>query len=141
QNCRSCHAKIDPAGFALESFDVCGAWRDRYRALGDGAKEAGYGKNGQAFAFHAAQSVDPSGELPDGRKFKDVKDLKRLLLKDERQVARNLVKQLITYSTGTPVRFADRPTVESILNNAKPSGFGVKSLIRGIIASELFRSK
>lgn len=26
-----CHAKFDPYGFALESFDVMGAYRTRYR--------------------------------------------------------------------------------------------------------------
>ena len=30
-SCASCHSKIDPAGFALESFDAIGGWRDRYR--------------------------------------------------------------------------------------------------------------
>jgi hypothetical protein len=101
----------------------------------------GFGKNGQPFAFRAAQPVDPSGVLPDGRRFKDVRELKRLLLTDERQVARNLVRQLVTYSTGTSVRFADRPQVEAVLNRAKPTGYGVRSLIHGIIASQLFRSK
>ena len=32
ENCTGCHAKIDPPGFALESFDVIGGWRDRYRS-------------------------------------------------------------------------------------------------------------
>lgn len=139
--CKSCHAHIDPAGFALESFDVFGGWRDRYRALGDGQKTPGYGKNGTAFAFHAALPVDPSGILPDGRKFRDVRDLKHLLLTDERQIARNLTRQLIIFSTGAPPRFGDRPQVEAILNAAKPSGYGVKSLLHAIIASELFRNK
>ncbi|MCC2667623.1 MAG: hypothetical protein K0Q72_94 [Armatimonadetes bacterium] len=139
--CRSCHARIDPPGFALESFDVFGGWRDRYRALGDGPKVPGYGKNGQPFIFHPAQSVDPSGELPDGRKFADVRELKRLLLQDERQIARNLTRQLVTYSTGAPARFSDRPKVEAILDRAASGGYGVKSLIHGIVASELFRNK
>ena len=101
----------------------------------------GYGKNGQPFVFHTAQPVDPSGDLPDGRHFNDVRDLKRLLLRDERQIARNLVRQLVTYSTGAPVRFGDRPKVEAILNRSASGGYGVKSLIHGIIASELFRNK
>src|SRR5581483_8470970 len=29
-NCASCHNQIDPIGFALESFDPIGAWRDNY---------------------------------------------------------------------------------------------------------------
>ncbi len=139
--CASCHARIDPPGFALESFDIFGGWRDRYRALGDGPKVPGHGKNGQPFVFQAAQPVDPAGALPDGRTFSDVRELKRLLLQDERQIARNLVRQLVTYSTGAPVRFGDRPEVETILNGAEPGGYGVRSLIQRIIASELFREK
>ena len=34
--CASCHAKIDPPGFALESFDVIGGWRERYLSIGKG---------------------------------------------------------------------------------------------------------
>lgn len=139
--CSACHAKIDPPGFALESFDVFGGWRDHYRALGDGPQLAGFGKNGQPFIFHAAQPVDPSGVLPDGRRFKDVRDLKRLLLHDERHIARNLTRQLVTYSTGAQVGFGDRPKIEAILDRAKPDGYGVKSLIHGIIDSTLFRNK
>jgi hypothetical protein len=140
-SCRPCHIKIDPPGFALESFDIFGGWRERYRALGDGPKVSGFGKNGQPFTFTEALPVDSSGALPDGRPFKDVRDFKRLLLRDERQIARNLAGQLVTYSTGAPVRFGDRPKVERILEGAAPNGYGVKSLVHGIIASELFRSK
>lgn len=32
--CAGCHAKMDPYGFVLESFDVMGDWRDKYRATG-----------------------------------------------------------------------------------------------------------
>jgi hypothetical protein len=139
--CASCHAKIDPPGFALESFDIFGGWREKYRALGQGERTPGFGKNGQPFIFHAAQPVDPSGQLADGRRFNDVRDLKRLLAQDERQIARNLVRQLVTYSTGAPVQFGDRPKVEAILDRAQPGNYGVKSLIQGIIASDLFRNK
>lgn len=139
--CKSCHAKIDPPGFALESFDVFGGWRTCYRGLGDGEKVPGFGKNGLPFAFHNAKPVDPTGMLPDGRAFKDVRDLKRLLLKEERQIARNLTQQLVIYSTFAPVRFADRPKVEAVLDRAKAGGYGVKSIIHAIIQSELFRNK
>jgi Protein of unknown function (DUF1592)/Protein of unknown function (DUF1588)/Protein of unknown function (DUF1585)/Protein of unknown function (DUF1587)/Protein of unknown function (DUF1595)/Planctomycete cytochrome C len=139
--CNTCHALIDPAGFALESFDVVGAWRDNYRALGDGQKVVGFGKGGQPFEFHTALPVDASGTLPDGRTFADVRELRRLLLTDERQLARNLASQLITYSTGAPVRFGDRPQLEAILDQAKPSNYGVESLIQAIVQSDLFRSK
>jgi hypothetical protein len=140
-SCRVCHAKIDPPGFALENFDVFGGWRDQYRAVGDGEKAPGIGKNGQRYAFHYAQPVDASSVLPDGRRFQDVRELKRLLLQDERQIARNLVGQLIVYATGAPVRFGDRPKVEAILDRAAANGYGVKSLIQSLIESEIFRNK
>jgi hypothetical protein len=149
--CSACHSKIDPPGFALESFDVFGGWRECYRAIGDShaqvatvsvaAPVAGYGKNGQAFQFRPGPRVDPSGALPDGRRFADVRELKRLLLQDERSVARNLVRQLVVYSTGAPVRFGDRPKVEAILDRARPTGYGVKSIIHAIVESDLFRNK
>src|SRR5438046_5721566 len=112
---------MDPPGFALESFDVMGGWRDRYRGV-DEAKpaEKGIGKNGQPFAFHYALPVDSSGVLADGRSFAGVRDLKRLLLGDERQLALNLARQLTVYATGAAVRFSDRARIEQIVDAAKP---------------------
>src|SRR6266571_2996925 len=141
ETCHACHAKIDPAGFALENFDVMGGWRDRYRAEGNGEPENGIAKSGQKFAFHYALPVDSSGELPDGRKFRDVRELKQLLLSDERQLARNLAKQLTVYATGAPIRFADREPIERILERAGSSHYGVRSLVHEVVQSELFRSK
>ena len=142
-SCNSCHAKIDPPGFALESFDVFGGFRDRYRAMGDkdGKTSLGYGKNGQPFYFHDSLPVDASGALPDGRAFADVRDLKRLLLKDERAIARNLARQLVTYATGAPVGFGDRAQVEVILDKTRPSQYGVRSIVKQLVASDLFRKK
>jgi hypothetical protein len=139
--CAACHVKIDPAGFALESFDVVGGFRTRYRALGEGARAVGFGKNGQPFEFHDGPAVDASGELPGGGAFKDVVELKGLLLKNERQIARNLASQLIVYATGAPVRFGDRAELEAILDRAAPSGWGLRTLIREIVRSPLFQRK
>lgn len=142
QTCNACHAKIDPAGFALESFDVMGGFREKYRANGEGKKETGYGKNGQPFAFHLGPNVDASGELPNnGGKFKNIVELKKLLLADEKQIARNLACQLAVYATGAPVHFADRPQIEQILERSAGSKYGVKTLIEELVLSELFQNK
>lgn len=140
-SCASCHDKIDPAGFALESFDVMGGWRDHYRALGDGVKVNGFGKNGQRFDFHVGQPVDPSGTLPDGRTFTDIESLKKLLSQDEEKIARNLATQLIVYATGAPVRFSDRPALQAILTKARSSQYGVRRLIHALVQSPLFLNK
>ena len=141
ETCAACHTKIDPPGFALENFDVMGGWRERYRATGDGVPEPGLAKSGQKFAFHLALPVDASGELPDGRKFRNVAEFKHLLLDNEKLIARNLARQLTVYATGAPVRFGDRERIEQILQNASASHYGVRSLLHEVVQSDLFLSK
>jgi hypothetical protein len=141
ETCAVCHSKMDPPGFALENFDVMGGWRDRYRAEGGSTPEKGLAKSGQKFAFHYALPVDASGELPDGRKFRDIREFKALLLDDEKVIARNLAKQLAVYATGAPVRFSDRGQIDEILQRASASHYGVRSLVHEVVQSELFRSK
>lgn len=140
--CAACHRKMDPPGFALESFDVMGGYRDRYRAVSDKVPPVkGHGMNGQAFAFHYALPVDSAGALPDGRPFPDVRELKKMLVQDEVPIARNLARQLTVYVTGAPVRFSDREEMEKILDAAKASRYGARSLVHAIVQSELFRNK
>ena len=114
ESCAACHAKMDPPGFALENFDVMGGWRDHYRAEGGDLPEKGLAKSGQKFSFHYALPVDASGELPDGRKFTNIEEFKKLILDDQStrdQVARNVIEKLLTYATGHELDFADRATV------------------------------
>ena len=140
ESCSSCHTKIDPPGFALESFDVMGGFRERYRAMDGKTPEVGIGKNGQQFAFHNALAVEAYGDL-DGKPFKDIREFKQIVAADERQLARNLVGLFAVYATGSPVGFADRPKVEAILDRAKPGRYGVRELVHGLVSSELFLNK
>lgn len=141
-SCASCHSKIDPAGFALESFDVMGGWRDRYRGVDESKPaEKGLGKNGQPFAFHYGLPVDCAGKLPDGRAFADVRELKRLLAADDATLARNMAKQLTIYATGAPLRFSDRAEIERMLRQAQHTRYGLRSLIHAVVQSSLFREK
>ncbi len=134
--------KIDPPGFALESFDILGAWREKYRTLGDPKKAVkGFGKNAQPFTFHFGLPIDSTGQLATGEGFSEIRSFKKLLLRDERAIARNMANQFITYATGTPVRFSDRPVLEEILNKCEKSGYGLRTLIHEIIQSPLFLSK
>jgi hypothetical protein len=141
-SCASCHSKMDPPGFALESFDVMGGWRDRYRGMDEAVPaEKGIGKNGQPFAFHYALPVDSTGVLPDGRTFTGVRDLKKLLLTDQHQLAVNMAKQLTVYATGAPIRFSDRAQLEQIVLATKADNYGLRSIVHQIVESDLFRNK
>jgi hypothetical protein len=144
ESCALCHRKIDPAGFALESFDVLGGWRDRYRSergteLPDTFGR--FGKNGSPLAYRLTLPVETGGQLSDRRAFADVRELKSLLLSDEAQLARNLVRQLLVYGTGAAERFGDRAAVEQIVQRAKATDYGVRSLVHALIQSELFLNK
>lgn len=141
--CAACHRKIDPPGFALESFDVMGGYRTRYRAFTESAKpEPGIGLSGQRFAFHYGPLVDAAGALPGGPAFSDIREFKQLLLtREERTVARNLVNQLTTYATGAPAGFAGRRQVDNILEQTRATGYGLRSIVHGIVQSELFQHK
>ncbi len=142
ESCAMCHRKIDAPGFALENFDVMGAWRDRYRATAVSVEPAhGFGKNGWPFAFYFGLPVDASGELTDGRAFKDVRDFKKLISSDETQIARNLARQLSIYATGSPVRFSDRAAIENIVAATKSSKHGVRDIVDALIQSDLFLNK
>jgi hypothetical protein len=139
-SCAACHNKIDPAGFALENFDVLGGWRDRYRSTEEGEPVTGLGKNGHDFAFRLSQQVDASGQM-NGTKFSNVIELKQALLKDEHRIARNMVEQFVAYATGAPVAFFDRAEVERILTAARHDNYGMRTLVHQIVQSKLFTNK
>ena len=111
--CASCHAKIDPPGFALESFDVIGGWRDNYRSVGKGEPVV---VNGRTMRYK--KGPDGGSRRRDaGRpaKFKNIDEFKQLLLKDKDQLARALAEKLLTYATGGHAAKADQPEIEAIV--------------------------
>jgi hypothetical protein len=139
QSCANCHARFDPAGFALENFDILGGWRQRYRGLELGDKVDGIDRAGHDFSYTLADAVDAGGKLRDSRKFADVRELKAHFAAQPRQLARNLLHQFVLYATGTPVRFADRPKIEAILDACAQDEYRVRDLLHGFIQSPLFR--
>jgi len=144
--CASCHARMDPPGFALESFDVIGGWRDRYRAErgssvepGDVPKVKFRGRG--VWEYRLGPPVDASGKLADGQEFKNIDGFKQLLIQREDQVARNLTQNLLTYATGAGIQFADREVVETILAQLKSRRGGLRSLVHEIVQSSTFQTK
>ncbi|MFM8579519.1 MAG: DUF1592 domain-containing protein [Planctomycetaceae bacterium] len=138
-SCASCHRLFDPVGFALETFDICGGVRDRYRGLEEGEVVSGIDRAGHDYAYRLSTRIDSSGSLPDGRTFADIKELKVILVPEERQLARNLLHQFTAYATGASLRFADRAEIEEILDACSADGYRVGDLLRGFVASRLFR--
>jgi Protein of unknown function (DUF1592)/Protein of unknown function (DUF1588)/Protein of unknown function (DUF1585)/Protein of unknown function (DUF1587)/Planctomycete cytochrome C len=138
KTCASCHAKFDPVGFALENFDVMGAWRDRYRGMEKGEKITGFDPAGHPYTYFVGQPVDASSKLPTGETFHDIHELKRLLAAHPRQLAKNLLEHLVLHATGTPVSFADREEIEAMLDACAADGFRVKDLIHALVQNRIF---
>ena len=146
--CASCHARMDPHGLALETFDPIGGYRDRYRLAGTAKPDqpvltiytetSSYTHN---YNFPLGAPVDASGVLPDGQTFADLNSYRELLLKNEDNLARNLARQLMIYATGAGIRFSDRQAIEAIIQKTKPAKHGLRTLLHEVVASELFQTK
>jgi hypothetical protein len=140
--CAGCHAKIDPPGFALENFDVIGGFRDRYRSLFTGSVLMEFHfPTGWDPRVRLNQPVDASGQLPSGEPFQSFADFQSLVLKNPEALAANMVNQLLMYATGSEPHYSDRREIARILDQTKPSQYGLRSLIAAIVQSELFLTK
>ena len=137
--CNSCHRVIDPPGFALESFDPIGGFRSHYRADG------GSGTTADGFEFRMPYKqglpVDASGITADGEPFAGIEEYKRLLERDVEQVARHVVSQLLVYSTGAEIEFADRDGVEEVVGKLRHDGYPFRTMIHEVTKSDLFRMR
>lgn len=89
-NCAACHRKIDPLGLAFDNYDAIGRWRTEEKI------KEGSGED---------PKIDASGELPDGRKFSDGAELKRLLLSDTDKFAAAFIEKLATFALRRAVPF------------------------------------
>ncbi len=133
---------MDGYGFALESFDVVGEWREKYRAIGAGGPDKDRKRvNGRGIEYHPGLAVDCSGTMPDGRAFKDVDELRSLLAAEPERLARAFAGHLVTYASGAEVSFGDRAALDEILKKSKSKNYGLRTMIHEVIQSELFRTK
>ena len=141
-SCAACHAKIDPPGFALESFDVIGGYRTRYRSIGKGdPAERGIIDPFINIGFKLGPAVDPSGSLSDGRKFAGIVEMQTLLASHPELLLKNLTRQFAIYGTGRPIGFGDRDSIDGIVGKTLKQGGGVRTLLHELVESELFQAR
>jgi hypothetical protein len=140
--CASCHAKIDPPGFALESFDVIGGFRERYRSIGDGdpAPRGAIDKM-IGISFKLGPKVDPSGETHEEQKFANITEFQEILAAHPERLLRNLAKQFAVYAAGRGLAFSDRAAIEQIARRTQKQGGGIRSLMHEIVQSQLFHTR
>jgi hypothetical protein len=141
-SCASCHSKIDPPGFALESFDPIGGWRERYHIPTGVAKPADAPEENEPNAppaYKLGLPVDTTGTLLTGESFNGIREFKSLLKRDPERVARSVAEKLLTYGLGRGIGFSDRATVREIVERTREKNYGFRSLVQEVVASEAFR--
>ena len=140
--CATCHKHIDPPGFALESFDVIGGWREFYR-VSDHHTSTGHVPlpHYPERIVWRGPDVEVGGVTAQGREFHNIDDYKSLLLEDKEQLARNLARQLLVFGTGADVQFADREVARSIATRTRERNYGLRSLVHEVVQSPAFLTK
>ena len=131
--CARCHNSIDPVGFALESYDAIGGWREHYpRVVED---------------EHGVPSVEDGlpvltgGQMPDGSEIAEMDGLRAYLLAHKGDFYRCLTEKLMVYGTGRGLNPADGAVATGIAQQVADSGGGFADLVTAIVLSESFRTK
>ena len=137
ESCNACHRFIDPPGFALESFDPVGKYREKYLrfVVNPDHADKGWGK------VQEGAEVDPSGKLATGEPFAGIREFKSLLVADKDQFAKCLAEKILMYALGRELGFSDRPTVDAIVSATIDKGYGLRTLVHQVIASQAFKEK
>ena len=120
QVCASCHAKIDPLGFVLESYDPIGRWRDKYRS---------------------GLPVDASGRLFGDAEFKDIIDFKDAILAEPEKFMRGFSEHLLSYALGRELKVTDKPAVDGITQKVMSDHGRFSTVVIEIAKSIPFRNK
>jgi hypothetical protein len=112
---------MDPLGFALENFDVTGAWRVK--------------------DLDANTSIDAGGRLADGTNVSSPTDLRNALLRRPEQFVQTVTEKLMTFALGRSLRYQDMPMVRAIVRQAGTEGDTFEAIIRGVVKSPAFRER
>jgi hypothetical protein len=119
--CASCHARMDPLGFALENFDAIGQWRTE--------------------DMEAHTPIDASGVLQDGTKFNGPSDFRKALVARRAEFVGSVTERLMTYALGRGLEYYDQPVVRQILRDAAATDYRWSAIIMSIVQSKPFQMR
>lgn len=136
ESCAACHRRIDPFGYAFESFDPIGAWRDGYEVpmtnSKPGEKKKGKGRS-------EGIPVDSSATFLDGTKYHDIVGFRKLMQTpvNRDRFVRCFVTKLLTYANGEePDNYAE---IQKIVRKSAEHDYRFVETLAAVIDSPLFR--
>lgn len=118
--CAGCHIRIDPLGFAFESYGPTGLWRERY-------------ENGRA--------VDASGTLFRKHPFENILEFKDAILAEKDRFTQAFAGHLLSFALGRETSIEDSPALDRIAAETAKDGYRMQTMIREVILSEPFQRK
>lgn len=146
ESCNDCHFRLDPWGIPFEDYNAVGQYQPRVtpdgtRVQGFNAKThgdmAGYLK--YLDSIYTVE-VNAKARVPHGPEVDGMQDLKAHLLKDRSDdVAQNVIRRLLSYSTGRTLTYRDRFAVEELFDEAEDNDFKMRDIIVSICKSDIFR--
>jgi len=117
--CASCHARMDPIGFALENFDAVGRWRDE----------------------DAGAPINAASELPNGTVVDGLPGVQALVLRDPEVFVSAFTEKLLMYALGRNVQYYDAPAVRAIVRAAASRNYEFGAIVEGIVRSVPFQMR
>lgn len=118
--CASCHARMDPLGFALENFNPLGVWRETEQG----------------------KPIETAGQLITGEKFNNIGDLAQIFASSRRDdFYRCLNEKLLTYAIGRGLEYYDTVTIEQMTEKLKTDQGAMRTLIYGVVESAPFQKR
>jgi len=119
--CATCHAVMDPLGFALENFDTVGGFH--------------------TVDAQTRQPIDTAAVMPDGTKLSGPADLHQALASRGDQLAQVITEKLMIYAVGRHIDYRDMPTIRRIVREAKANNYTFESIVFGVVNSDAFRRR
>lgn len=118
--CASCHAQMDPLGFALENFDAVGKWRT---------------------TAEGGAPIDTRAILPNGRAIDGPAEMRAALLSDPEAFVTTVAEKLLTYAIGRGLDHHDAPAIRRIVRSAATDDYRWTTLIESVIDSVPFQMR
>jgi hypothetical protein len=118
--CSTCHAPMDPLGFALEHFDGIGKLRT---------------------TTEAGAPVDAKGTFVNGVEFEGVEGLRSFLVSNREVIVQTIVEKLLAYALGRELRVDDMPFVRGIQQRAAADDDRWSAILLGIVTSPPFQMR
>ncbi|QDU88561.1 hypothetical protein Pla175_19390 [Pirellulimonas nuda] len=115
--CAVCHNRIDPPGFAMESYDAIGRWREQE---GD-------------------EQIDPSGSIRGLGSFDGPAEFKQLLLEDRDRFVQGFTEHLLSYALSRKLEYFDTALVDQVQAQTEANNYKLSAMISAIVNSDAFQ--